>query len=346
TNDVFSRHRSTYSKKFLSETAFFKEHPAVSITGLYHKNDLFFQMLSHPLGAVNSFYVNSIHKFGSNMIECKLIVNPLRGCRLNHWGTLTYKGRFVIMDFDRDIIKRRNLTTLEKRLMRRGIEDLSNQEIIELLICRNLDKDKRDCRNVVAEIANKYKSLREFVSAPIEELRQIPDLTDQCILSIKIMLEISAKFLREEIIQKPVYTSSQQIFDYLYHSMRDLKKEVFRIVYLNKHNQIIDTEVLFQGTLDEIHIYPREIEESAFKHKASGLIFVHNHPSGNPNPSRNDEKITRDLVFIGKVLQISVLDHLIIGDNKYFSFSEDGLISKYEDDFFNLKLKMDFGKIR
>jgi DNA repair protein RadC len=246
------------------------------------------------------------------------------------------------MELDRNISKRKNLTALEERLMKRGIEDLKNPEIIELLISRNLNQ--RDCQSVVTEICKKYNTLREFFSAPVEELKQIPELTEQCILSIKIMLEISAKILREEIIQKPVYTSSQQIFDYLYQSMRDLKKEIFRIVYLNKHNQIIDTEVLFQGTLDEIHIYLREIEESALKHKASGLIFVHNHPSGNPKPSRNDEIITRDMVFIGKVLQISVLDHLIIGDNKYFSFSEDGLIGKYEDDFFNLKLKMDFKK--
>ncbi len=113
-----------------------------------------------------------------------------------------------------------------------------------------------------------------------------------------------------------------------------------KVVYLDSQNQIIDTEDLFEGTLDGIHIYPREIEEGAIKHKATCLIFVHNHPSGDCMSSQSDKQITRDLVFIGKVLEIKVLDHIIIGGNKYFSFADDGLIAKYEDDFLNLRLKM------
>ena len=115
--------------------------------------------------------------------------------------------------------------------------------------------------------------------------------------------------------------------------------QVLKVIYLNSQNQIIDTEDLFEGTLDGIHIYPREIEEGAIKHKATGLIFVHNHPSGDSTPSQNDKQITRDLVFIGKVLQIKVMDHIIIGENKYFSFSDARLIAKYEDDFLNLRLR-------
>jgi len=158
-------------------------------------------------------------------------------------------------------------------------------------------------------------------------------------LFVKLMCEVPVAFLKEKIINKPVYTSSQEVFDYLYYSMRDLKKEVFKVVYLDSQNQIIDTEDLFVGTLDGIHIYPREIQESVIKHKATGLIFVHNHPSGDCTPSQNDKQITRDLVFIGLVLRIKVLDHIIIGENRYFSFADAGLIAKYEDDFLNLRLR-------
>jgi len=152
------------------------------------------------------------------------------------------------------------------------------------------------------------------------------------------MREMPIVFLQEGVIKKPIHHSSQEIFDYLYYSMRDLEKEVFKVVYLNSQNQIIDTEDLFEGTLDGIHIYPREIEEGAIKHKATGLIFVHNHTSGDCTPSRNDKQITRDLVFIGKVLRIEVLDHIIIGENRYFSFADAGLVAEYEEEFLNLRL--------
>ena len=194
---------------------------------------------------------------------------------------------------------------------------------------------------MIAEISERYKTLREFIKAPVEELRTIPGMNERCIISIKMMQDIPSRFLKEEIVEKPFCLSSQEIFDYLYYSMRDLKKEVFRIIYLNNQNQIIDTEELFEGTLSEIHIYPREVQEKAINHNAQRLIFVHNHPSGDPMPSHNDEKITRDLVFIGKVLRIGVLDHIIIGDNRYFSFAGSGLIEKYEDEFLNLRLKLD-----
>ncbi len=235
--------------------------------------------------------------------------------------------------------KRRKLTGLEESFVKHGIDDLSNTQVVELIISRMVNRNS--CNKIVAEVDSRYKTLRELITAPLEELRSIPGMTEQCIVLIKMIREIPSRYLKEKIIQKPFYASSQEICDYLYYSMRDLKKEIFRIIYLNNQSQIIDTEVLFEGTLNEIHIYPREIQERAIKHNAHHLIYVHNHPSGDPAPSHNDEKITRDMVFIGKILQISVLDHIIIGENRYFSFSSAGLIEKYEDEFLNLRLKMD-----
>jgi DNA repair protein RadC len=121
--------------------------------------------------------------------------------------------------------------------------------------------------------------------------------------------------------------------------MRDLKKEVFKAIYLNSRNQIIDTEDLFEGTLEGIPIRPREIVESVIKHNAAAVIFVHNHPSGDPTPSKSDKRFTRDLVFMGNIIEVKVLDHIIIGGNEYFSFADEGLIRKYEDSFLNLKIR-------
>ena len=121
--------------------------------------------------------------------------------------------------------------------------------------------------------------------------------------------------------------------------MRDLKKEVFKVIYLNSQNQIIEAEELFEGTLDKSFISPREVMERAIKHNAVSLIFVHNHPSGNPEPSLSDKELTRDLVYAASIMQIKVLDHLIIGNNRYFSFAGEGLIEEYKMGFLNIKIR-------
>jgi len=121
--------------------------------------------------------------------------------------------------------------------------------------------------------------------------------------------------------------------------MRDLRKEVFKVIYLNSQNQIIETVDLFDGTVNSSAISPRQVAEDAIKHKATSLSFVHNHPSGNPQPSKSDKEVTRDLVYAGSIMRIRVLDHIIIGNNKYFSFAGEGLIEEYELDFLNLKVK-------
>ncbi len=112
-----------------------------------------------------------------------------------------------------------------------------------------------------------------------------------------------------------------------------------KVIYLNSQNQIIETADLFEGTISSSSISPREVIVTAIKHNAVSLIFVHNHPSGNPEPSKSDKELTRDLVYAGSIMQIRVLDHIIIGNNRYFSFAGEGLIEEYELNFLNLKMK-------
>jgi DNA repair protein RadC len=151
--------------------------------------------------------------------------------------------------------------------------------------------------------------------------------------------EVAREFLKAKTLDKPFYKSSQEIFDYLYHSMRGLKKEVFKMIFLNGQNQIIDTVDLSEGTVNSSSVSAREVIESAIKHNTASLVFVHNHPSGNPEPSASDKEMTRELVYAGRIMQLKVLDHIIIGDNRYFSFAGEGLLEEYELDFLNLKLR-------
>ena len=110
-----------------------------------------------------------------------------------------------------------------------------------------------------------------------------------------------------------------------------------KAVFLNSQNQIIDVQDLSQGTVDSSVIFPREVMESAIRCHAVSLVLVHNHPSGNPSPSESDKTLTRDLVKAGMVMQIKLLDHIIIGDNRYFSFAGQGFIEQCELDFLNKK---------
>jgi len=224
---------------------------------------------------------------------------------------------------------------LREKFLRSGLGGFHDYEIIELLL--TLGSPRRDCKPQAKEVMKRFKTLREALSASPEELRQIKGVGPHSAFGIKLVREVAAEFLRQKIIDKPVYKTGREIFDYLYHSMRDLKNELFKVIYLNSQNQIIEIVDLFEGTVNASSIYPREIMKAAIKHDAVSLIFVHNHPSGDPEPSRYDKEVTRDLVFAGNIMRIRVLDHIIIGNDRYYSFADQGLIEEYETDFLSLK---------
>jgi DNA repair protein RadC len=224
---------------------------------------------------------------------------------------------------------------LREKFLKSGLSGFHDYEIIEMLL--TLGAPRKDCKQPAKEVLKKFKTLRAALSASPEELQQIEGIGPHSAFGIKLVREVAREFLKQRIVDNPVYKSAQEIFDYLYHSMRDLKKELFKVIYLNTQNQIIDTADLFEGTVDSSSISPREVMENALKQNASSLIFVHNHPSGDPEPSRHDKEVTRGLVFAGNIMQIKVLDHIVIGGNKYFSFAAEGLIEEYELDFLNLR---------
>jgi DNA repair protein RadC len=226
---------------------------------------------------------------------------------------------------------------LRERFINGGLTGFHDYEIVELLL--SLGTPRKDCKPPAKEAIDRFKTLRGVLEASPGELQQIKGIGPHSAFGIKLVQEVARKFLKEKIIDKPVYTSSQEVFDFLYHSMRDLKKETFRVIYLNSRNQIIEIAELFAGTVNGSVIHPREVIEGALKHSAVSLIFVHNHPSGNPAPSQHDKAVTRELVYAASIVQIKVLDHIIIGDNTYFSFAGEGLIEAYALDFLSLKAR-------
>jgi len=228
------------------------------------------------------------------------------------------------------------VTQLVERFTKRGLDSLDDCEIIELLFSLALfdENNKEQAKRCIRE----FGSLRQVIEASAEELQRA-GVGTRGILFIRLISEIPLKVLKQRIVHKPFCESSQAVFDYLCYSMRGLKNEVFKAIYLNSGNEIIETVDLFTGTVNSIPVSPRVVAENAMKHGAASVIFAHNHPSGNPVPSKADKRLTRDLVFIGSVLQIKVLDHIIIGDQNYFSFAGEQLIQKYEDDFLTLRIR-------
>ena len=224
---------------------------------------------------------------------------------------------------------------LKERFNQSGLSAFLDYEIVELLL--TLGTPRKDCKPQAKEAIKRFGTLRGVLEAPSEELRKIKGITAHNVFVIKFMQDLAREFLKEQILDRPYCRSSREVFDYLYHSMRDLRKEVFKVMFLDSQNRVVAIKDLFEGTLNASVIYPREIIQSAVKHNAAALIFVHNHPAGNPQPSDNDKQITQDLVFAGNIMQIKVLDHIIIGENHYFSFADAGLIEEYNSNFLSLK---------
>jgi DNA repair protein RadC len=224
---------------------------------------------------------------------------------------------------------------LREKFIKSGLKGFHDYEVIELLL--TLGSPRKDCKPQAKEAIKRFKTLRGVLEASSEELQEIDGIGSHNAFGIKLVQEVAREFLKERILDKPFYRSSQEVFDYLYHSMRDLNREVFKVIFLDVQSQVIEVEDLFEGTLTAGSVYPREIMRRAIKHNAASLIFAHNHPSGNPAPSESDEEITRDLVFASNTMQIRVLDHIIVGENKYFSFADEGLIEEFELNFMSLK---------
>jgi DNA repair protein RadC len=224
---------------------------------------------------------------------------------------------------------------LRERFLKSGLEGFQDYEIIELLL--SLGTPRRDCKHQAKEAIRKFKTLRGVMEARAEDLQQIEGVGPHSVFGIKFMHAVANEFLKEKSLERPRFDTSEEVFKYFYHAMRDLSKEIIKAVFLNSQNAIIEIQDLSQGTVDSSYIYPREVIEGAIRHHAVSLVLVHNHPSGNPQPSQNDSELTRNMVHIGALLQIKLLDHIIIGDNRFYSFAGEGYIERCEQDLAKLK---------
>jgi len=217
---------------------------------------------------------------------------------------------------------------LRQKFLNGGLAAFLDYEIIELLL--TLGTPRRDCKRPAREALREFKSFGGVLEARPEDLQKIPGIGSRNVFGLKLVHEVSRRFLKDRMMSRPVCHSSREVYEYLCHALRDLRTERFKALFLDPKNQVIEEKTLFEGTVDASAVYPREVIRDALRYEASALIFAHNHPSGDPEPSLCDREVTRDLVFAARVVQIKVLDHIIVGGNRYFSFADQGLIDEYD----------------
>jgi len=215
-----------------------------------------------------------------------------------------------------------------EKLLKYGEHTLSNAELLAILI-RTGTKGK-SAIDLGRELLNKFKSLRSMSGVDVSEFKEISGLKDAKISQLKAAIELGRRMMSEEKAFQGVVKSSSDVVGSLMPLMRDLKKELFKILLLNKGNFISEIIDIDFGTVDQVNPSIRDILMTALKYQAPSMILVHNHPSGNIEPSEADKILTKDLIIAARAMELRIFDHVVIGENDYFSFADEGLIEEYE----------------
>lgn len=216
---------------------------------------------------------------------------------------------------------------LRERYMKSGIAALSEYEIIELLL--SLGTPRKDVKIPAKELLKKFKTLRGVLDADAEEAKTVKGVGPNNVFGLKFIHDVASEYLKQKSVERPATSSPEAVYDYLKHSMSGLEKEIFKAIYLDAKNNIIEIVDLFEGTVDTSVVYLREAIKNALRYNAVSIIFAHNHLSGDTKPSEDDKNITQELVNACELMELRVLDHIIISDGNYYSFANHGLIDRY-----------------
>jgi len=220
---------------------------------------------------------------------------------------------------------------LREKFLDSGLAGFHDYEVIELLL--TLAMPRQDCKEAAKAALKRFKTLQGVFEASSRELCEIKGIGEKNQFGIRLIKAMADRYLNARIVRKDPINNSKDLYDYLTASMRDKSRECFKAVYLDAKNRILATETLFQGTLTASSVYPREVVRAALDHHAAALIFAHNHPSGDPEPSEEDIAITRRLIFACQMMGITIHEHVIIGHNRYFSFADQGYIKRLNREY-------------
>jgi DNA repair protein RadC len=211
-----------------------------------------------------------------------------------------------------------------RRFRGAGPDALPDYELLELILFRAAPR--RDTKPLAKALIARFGTFAEALNAPEELLREVPGIGEAAITELKLVRAAALRLMRGEVLERPVMTPWAQVLDYCRASMGFASKEQFRILFLDKRNEIIADEVQQTGTVDHTPVYVREVVKRALELSATAIVLVHNHPSGDPTPSRADIEMTRQIVAAAKPLGVLVHDHIIVGKQGHASLRGLGLI--------------------
>jgi DNA repair protein RadC len=213
---------------------------------------------------------------------------------------------------------------LRQRFAQAGPEALADYEMLELILFMAIPR--RDVKPLAKQLLLKFENLAGVLNATLSELQTIDGISENIAIALKIMQASAHRMLKQEILKKPILNSWSRLLDYVTATMAHERKEYFRLLFLNKKNELMADEIQNSGTVDHTPAYPREIMKRALELGATAIILVHNHPSGDPTPSQADIDMTQTIKAAGAPFGIAIHDHLVVSKNGTASFRSMGLL--------------------
>ena len=213
---------------------------------------------------------------------------------------------------------------IKDKYKKSGIGGWLDYEVLELILSYAIVR--KDTKPIAKELIARLKTVNGVLDADSKELNSISGISEHTTLFLKLLKDIAVLYLENGLHNKDLLSSPEAVFDYLKASLKGCVDEEFKTLFLNGRKQLIAGETLQTGTVNRSVVYPRKIVERALYHHAVGVIIAHNHPAGTLKPSKDDCAVTKSVKDALKTVDISLLDHVIIGGNDYFSFNEKGLI--------------------
>ncbi len=213
---------------------------------------------------------------------------------------------------------------MRQRLLKAGPDALADYEMLEMVLFLALPR--RDTKPIARTLLTKFGNFGSVISAPVAELATIDGLGEAGTAALKLVQSASLRLLRQEITGMPVLATWDRLIDYLLASMGHERVEQFRVLFLDTRNRLIADEVQTRGSINHTSAYPREVVRRCLELHANAVILAHNHPSGEPNPSREDVAITAEIQRAAATMGIAVHDHIIVGRSKCVSFRQEKLL--------------------
>lgn len=213
---------------------------------------------------------------------------------------------------------------LRQRFLCGGADALPDYEMLELLLCLGIPQ--KDVKPLAKDLLARFGGFAEVMNADATTLMEVPGVKENAAAAIKIVGAAARRLARIEVLDRPILSSWDKLLDYCHINLAHLAVEQFHLLFLDRKNGLIADEMQQKGTIDHTPLYPREVVKRALDLNASAIILVHNHPSGDPTPSRADIDITRQVEDAAKAVGIAVHDHLVIGKTGHTSFRAMGLL--------------------